>query len=183
MWLTEMCFLPHNLMLMIDAISAHIQTSWSYAKTNGKDCVAYVAVAVLVTAAARTIFGKKGVFIVACGFYAAWYFRHSFTNQSATLISAVISLPICGFLNPLAAIPPTSYLIFYIISHEQDQRKQNTQLIEAIASLQSSQRQTEKSMEGVQRKTEENSQACTSLVKREEKTVAILRRIANEDSP
>lgn len=107
---------------MIEHLFSQARIAWVYASTDGKEQLELGATAIVISSLAYSIFGKKALFVSACALYAAFYFRRSFSNNSASLISAVISLPLCGFINPLSAIPSAIYLCYYILKHENEEQ-------------------------------------------------------------
>jgi hypothetical protein len=120
---------------MIASICLHARTVY----VRAQEGAALGASSLTISYIAYVVFGKKALFILACGAYAAFYFRHSFSYNSATLISSVISLPLCGFfLNPVSAIPSTLFLVTYIFKHEYDQKNQIAQLKAVHAEAQQS---------------------------------------------
>ena len=118
--------------------------AWVYASTDGKEQVAIGSAAIVISSLAYSIFGKKALFISACALYAAFYFRKSFSNNSASLISAVISLPLCGFINPLSAIPSAIYLCYYVLKHDRDQQDHISRVQQATAQAKDSAEKEEK---------------------------------------
>ena len=120
---------------MINLLSSQARTVWTYVSTDRKEHAAFAAAAIVITSLAYSVFGRKALFISACALYSAFYFRTSFSNSSASLIAAVISLPLCGFINPLSAIPSGIYLVYYILKHQSDQKEEIDRLKKATERL------------------------------------------------
>ncbi len=136
---------------MIASLGTQARYAWT--TVNRQETVVLMAV----TTVAYSVFGKKALFALASFAGAAFYCRKFITLRVTTLVSAVISLPLCGFLgSPLIAAASGLFLTCYILKNENDQQK-------LITALQKEITERKKDTQAVQTNTELAQAVISSL--------------------
>lgn len=120
-------------------ISSRTVQIWDSIPPSWKESAGRLSVAGPVALIAYTLIGKKALLLFAAIASLSFYYKDYMTelSHSVTVISAVISLPLCCFFgSPLLMVPSSVFLASYILKNNREQNKLIAVLEKEIRRLQ-----------------------------------------------